>query len=33
LLRLQELLSRWMIKTHDFLPPPIQEPALEELMD
>ncbi len=33
LLRLQELLSRWMIKTHDFLPPPIQEPALEELME
>ena len=33
LLRLQELLSRWMIKTHDFLPPPIQEPALDMLME
>lgn len=33
LLHLQELLSRWMIKTHDFLPPPIQPPAMDQLME
>lgn len=33
LLHLQELLSRWMIKTHDFLPPPIQQPAVDQLME
>jgi arylsulfatase A-like enzyme len=33
LLHLQELLSRWMIKTHDFLPPPIQPPAMDLLME
>ena len=33
LLHLQELLSRWMIKTHDFLPPPLQEPDLDILME
>jgi N-sulfoglucosamine sulfohydrolase len=33
LLHLQELLSRWMIKTHDFLPPPIQPPAIDQLME
>jgi N-sulfoglucosamine sulfohydrolase len=33
LLRLQELLSRWMIKTHDFLPPPIQPPDVDLLME
>lgn len=33
LLHLQELLSRWMIKTHDFLPPPIQQPAMDQLME
>jgi arylsulfatase A-like enzyme len=33
LLHLRELLSRWMIKTHDFLPPPIQPPAMDLLME
>ncbi len=33
LLHLQELLSRWMIKTHDFLPPPLQMPDLDLLME
>ncbi|HKT12192.1 MAG TPA: sulfatase [Terriglobia bacterium] len=33
LLHLQELLSRWMIKTHDFLPPPLQQPAMDQLME
>ena len=33
LLHLQQLLSRWMIKTHDFLPPPIQPPAMDQLME
>jgi N-sulfoglucosamine sulfohydrolase len=32
-LRLQGLLSRWMIKTHDFLPPPIEPPGLDSLME
>jgi N-sulfoglucosamine sulfohydrolase len=32
-LHLQELLSRWMIKTHDFLPPPLQTPNLDVLME
>ena len=33
LLHLQELLSRWMIRTHDFLPPPIRPPAIDLLME
>lgn len=33
LLRLQELLSRWMIKTHDFLPPPIEPPDADVLTE
>jgi N-sulfoglucosamine sulfohydrolase len=33
LVHLQELLSRWMITTHDFLPPPIQPPNLDMLME
>ena len=33
LLHLQELLSRWMINTHDFLPPPLQTPNLDILME
>ena len=33
LLHLQELLSRWMITTRDFLPPPIQPPAVDMLME
>jgi N-sulfoglucosamine sulfohydrolase len=33
LLRLQQLLSRWMIKTHDFLPPPIQPAPIDQLME
>ena len=33
LLRLQKLLSRWMISTHDFLPPPLQPPNLDILME
>ena len=33
LLHLQELLSRWMIATHDFLPPPIQPPAVDMLLE
>jgi N-sulfoglucosamine sulfohydrolase len=33
LLHLQELLSRWMIETHDFLPPPIGPPAIDQLME
>lgn len=33
LLHLQELLSRWMIGTHDFLPPPIQPPAIDQLVE
>ena len=33
LLHLQELLSRWMINTHDFLPPPIQSPNIDLLVE
>jgi N-sulfoglucosamine sulfohydrolase len=33
LIHLQELLSRWMINTHDFLPPPLQTPNLDILME
>jgi N-sulfoglucosamine sulfohydrolase len=33
LLHSQELLSRWMINTHDFLPPPLQPPNLDLLME
>jgi N-sulfoglucosamine sulfohydrolase len=33
LLHLRGLLSRWMIGTHDFLPPPIQPPAIDLLME
>jgi N-sulfoglucosamine sulfohydrolase len=33
LLHLQGLLSRWMIETHDFLPPPISPPAIDQLME
>ncbi|HEX5413368.1 MAG TPA: sulfatase [Terriglobia bacterium] len=33
LLHLQQLLSRWMIATHDFLPPPILPPDIDQLME
>ena len=33
LLHLQELLSRWMIKTRDFLPPPLSPPGIDQLME
>ena len=33
LLHHQVLLSRWMIRTHDFLPPPIQPPEMDMLME
>lgn len=33
LLHLQRLLSRWMIGTHDFLPPPIRPPDIDQLME
>ena len=33
LLHLRELLSRWMINTHDFLPPPIQPSPVDLLME
>jgi N-sulfoglucosamine sulfohydrolase len=33
LLHLQRLLSRWMIATHDFLPPPIRPPDIDQLME
>jgi len=33
LVHLQELLSRWMIRTHDFLPPPLEPPEVDKLME
>jgi len=33
LLHLQQLLSRWMIATHDFLPPPIEPLAIDQLVE
>lgn len=31
--KLREKLSQWMVKTHDFLPPPIEPPSLDMLIE